>query len=130
MMDIFGFVYDENKKPIANAKIFLREDSKGGGVNEIATSANGKFNFKNLRADKNYIFEADDKDPVLNGVKKIYIADSKGRIYRIITKNGEGKFSFKVIESDKTLLGDFVVDDPWLAVLELKNKKERGTNYC
>lgn len=125
VMDIFGFVYDENKKPIANAKIHLREDSKDAVVNEIATSANGKFNFKNLRADKNYIFEADDKDPVLNGVKKIYIADSKGRIYRIITKNGEGKFSFKVIESDKTLLGEFVVDDPWLAVLELKNKKEK-----
>ncbi len=125
VMDIFGFVYDENKKPIANAKIRLREDSKDGSVNEIATGTNGKFNFKNLRADKSYIFEADEKDPVFNGIKKIYIADSKGRIYRVITKNGEGKFSFKVIESDKALLGEFVVDDPWLAVLELKNKKEK-----
>jgi len=125
VMDIFGFVYDENKKPISNAKIRLHEDTKLGDVNEIMTSSNGKFNFKNLRADKNYIFEADDKDPVLSGVKKIYIADAKGRIYRIITKNGEGKFSFKVIEADKALLGEFVVDDPWLAVLELKNKKEK-----
>jgi outer membrane protein OmpA-like peptidoglycan-associated protein len=125
VMDIFGFVYDENKKPIANAKINIREDSKMGELNEIITSANGKFNFKNLRADKNYIFEANDKDPVLSSVKKIYIADAKGRIYRVITKNGEGKFSFKVIESDKALLGEFVVDDPWLAVLELKNKKEK-----
>jgi outer membrane protein OmpA-like peptidoglycan-associated protein len=125
IMDIFGFVYDENKKPVANAKIRLREDSKDGAVNEISTSTNGKFNFRNLRADKNYIFEADDKDPVLSGLKKMYIADSKGRIYKVITKNGEGKFSFKVIEADKTLLGEFVVDDPWLAVLELKHSKEK-----
>lgn len=124
VMDIFGFVYDENKKPIANAKLRLR-DEKSNEVSEIATGTNGKFNFRNLRADKNYIFEADDKDPVLSGVKKIYIADSKGRIYKVITKNGEGKFSFKVIESDKALLGEFVVDDPWLAVLELKHKKEK-----
>lgn len=125
IMDIFGFVYDENKKPVSNAKIRLREDSKDGGVNEIVTSNNGKFNFRNLRADKNYIFEADDKDPVLSSLKKMYIADSKGRIYKVITKNGEGKFLFKVIEADKTLLGEFVVDDPWLAVLELKHKKEK-----
>jgi outer membrane protein OmpA-like peptidoglycan-associated protein len=125
IMDIFGFVYDENKKPVSNAKLRLREDSKGGEVSEIATSANGKFNFRNLRADKNYIFEADDKDPVLSGVKKMYIADSKGRIYKVITKNGEGKFSFKVIDADKALLGEFVVDDPWLAVLELKHNKEK-----
>lgn len=124
VMDIFGFVYDENKKPIANAKLRLR-DEKSSDVSEISTGTNGKFNFRNLRADKNYIFEADDKDPVLSGVRKIYIADSKGRIYKVITKNGEGKFSFRVIESDKALLGEFVVDDPWLAVLELKNKKEK-----
>lgn len=125
VMDIFGFVYDENKKPISNAKLHLREETKDGAVKEITTAANGKFNFRNLRADKNYIFEADDKDPVLSGVKKIFIADSKGRIYKVITKDGEGKFSFKVIESDKALLGEFVVDDPWLAVLEMKNKKEK-----
>jgi len=125
VMDIFGYVYDENRKPLSNAKIRLREESADGTVKEITTSANGKFNFKNLRADKNYIFEADDKDPVLSAVKIIFIADNKGRIYKRITKNGDGKFSFKVIQADKALLGEFVVDDPWLAVLEMKNQKEK-----
>jgi len=94
-------------------------------ISEIFTSANGKFNFRNLRADKVYIFEADEKDPVLSGLKKIFIADNKGRIYKVISKDGAGKFTFKVIEADKALMGDFVVDDPWLAVLEMKNKKEK-----
>jgi outer membrane protein OmpA-like peptidoglycan-associated protein len=37
----------------------------------------------------------------------------------------DGKFKFKIMESDKQRLGEFVVDDPWLAVLELKNKQEK-----
>lgn len=125
VMDIFGYVYDENKKPVANAKLKLIEETNPNVISEIFTSANGKFNFRNLRADKVYIFEADEKDPVLSGLKKIFIADSKGRIYKVISKDGAGKFTFKVIEADKALMGDFVVDDPWLAVLEMKNKKEK-----
>ncbi len=124
VMDLFGYVYDENKKPIINANIKMREDVASATFSEINTSSTGKFNFRNLRADKNYIFEADDTDPVLKNIKKIYIADNKGRIYKIISKNGEGKFTFKIIESDKALMGEFVVDDPWLAVLEMKNKKD------
>lgn len=125
VMDLFGYVYDENKKPIANAKIKLKEEGKDGVASEINTSSTGKFNFKNLRADNSYIFEADDIDPVFKTVKKIYIADNKGRIYKVITKNGEGKFTFKLIDADKALMGEFVVDDPWLAVLDMKNQKSK-----
>jgi len=125
VMDIYGFVYDENRKPLVNAKIKLREDEPNGNNNEISTTTTGKFNFRNLRADKKYIFEADDNDPVLKNVRKIYIADNKGRIYKVINKDGEGKFSFKILDADKYLMGDFVVDDPWLAVLDIKNKKDK-----
>lgn len=124
IMDIFGYVYDENQKPIPNAKLKLREDVAGSKSQEFTTSQTGKFNFRNLSADKSYIFEADENDPVFKGLKKLYIADSKGRIYKVISKDGAGKFTFKVIEADKSLMGEFVVDDPWLAVLEMKNKKD------
>ncbi len=125
VMDIFGFVYDENRKPLVNTKIKIKEEGKQAAESEINTSSVGKFNFRNLRADKNYIFEADENDPTLKNVKKIYIADNKGRIYKVIHRDGEGKFTFKILEADKSLLGDFVVDDPWLAVLEMKNKKDK-----
>lgn len=125
VMDIFGYVYDENKKPIANAKLKLIDETNPQFSNEIVTTSTGKFNFRNLRADKMYIFETDESDPVLSGLKKIFIADSKGRIYKVISKDGTGKFTFKIIEADKALMGEFVVDDPWLAVLDLKNKKEK-----
>jgi flagellar motor protein MotB len=125
IMEIFGFVYDENRKPVSNAKLRLIDEANPSSISEIVTGASGKFNFRNLRADKVYIFEADESDPVLSGLKKIFIADNKGRIYKVISKDGAGKFTFKVIEADKALMGEFVVDDPWLAVLEMKNKKEK-----
>ncbi len=125
VMDVYGYMYDQNKKPISNAKIKIKEEGKTSETQQVTTSEKGKFNFKNLKGDKNYMFEADDSDPALTGVKRIYIADAKGRIYKVLDKNGEGKFNFKLLETDKVAMGEFVVDDPWLQVLEMKNKAKQ-----
>lgn len=125
VMDVFGYMYDQNKKPISNAKIKIKEDGSAFEPQQVTTNEKGKFNFKNLKGDKNYLFEADETDPALTGVKRIYIADAKGRIYKVLDKNGEGKFNFKLLEADKVAMGEFVVDDPWLQVLEMKNKAKQ-----
>lgn len=122
VMGIYGYMYDQDKKPIASARIRLKEED-GRLVQEFSTTEQGKFNFKNLGAEKNYIFETDPDDPHLHGVRRIYIADSKGRIYKVIDMEG-GKFVFKVLEADKSMLGEFVVDDPWLKVSDRKPEKK------
>ncbi|MEO6304936.1 MAG: OmpA family protein [Bacteroidia bacterium] len=124
VMDVYGYMYDQNKKPIANAKLKIKEDITNGEEKEISSSEKGKFNFRNLKGDKNYLFEVDENDPNFKGVTRIYIADSKGRIYKVLDKNGSGKFVFKLLDADKAAMGEFVVDDPWLAVLEMKNKEK------
>lgn len=124
VMDVYGYMYDQNKKPIANSKLKIKEDVTDGEAKEVTTSEKGKFNFKNLKGDKNYLFEVDETDPNFKGVTKIYIADSKGRIYKVLDKNSNGKFIFKLLDADKVAMGEFVVDDPWLAVLEMKNKEK------
>ncbi len=124
VMDVYGYMYDQNKKPIANAKLKIKEDITDGEVKEVSSSEKGKFNFRNLKGDKNYLFEVDENDPNFKGVTRIYIADSKGRIYKVLDKNGSGKFVFKLLDADKAAMGEFVVDDPWLAVLEMKNKEK------
>jgi outer membrane protein OmpA-like peptidoglycan-associated protein len=53
------------------------------------------------------------------------VADAKGRIYREIKRNVAGKFQFELLEIDKTALGEYSVDDPWLEVLEMKNKQQQ-----
>ncbi|WP_317896734.1 OmpA family protein [Aurantibacillus circumpalustris] len=122
VMGIYGYMYDQDKKPIVNAKIRVK-DEDGSNEQEWTTTASGKFNFKNLDAEKNYIFEADANDPSLSGVKRIYISDSKGRIYKIVDMDG-GKFSFKILEVDKFSMGAFVVEDPSLKIAEIKKQKE------
>lgn len=122
VMDIFGYMYDQDKKPISKAIIRIKEEGSSVDRQIVTTGENGKFNFKNLKSDKGYIFETDESDPSLNGVKRIYIADSKGRIYKVLDKNGTGKFAFKILDADKAAMGEFVVDDPWLEVLQMKNK--------
>lgn len=122
VMGIYGYMYDQDKKPITNAKIKVKEED-GSNEQIWSTTANGRFNFKNLDAEKNYIFETEENDPNLSGVKRIYVADSKGRIYKVVDMMG-GKFSFKILEVDKFSIGEFVVDDPTLKIAEIKKQKE------
>lgn len=118
-MGLYGYMYDQDKKPLSNIKIKVHQED-GSDEQEWVTSEAGKFSFKNLAADKNYIFEANEDDANLKGVRKIFIADAKGRVYKIVELGKNGKFEFKILETDKASLGEFVVNDPWLKVVELK----------
>ncbi|MES2130704.1 MAG: OmpA family protein [Bacteroidota bacterium] len=117
-MTLKGFIYDQNKKPLANTKLSVFD--KDQVIRNCITDEKGGFEFKNLTADKDYLFslDADDK---LNYVSKIYIADSKGRLYKEITKDKNNKFQYRLLEVDKSALGEFSVDDPWLEVLKMRN---------
>jgi outer membrane protein OmpA-like peptidoglycan-associated protein len=114
-----GFLYDSDKKPIPNAKVQMREEGSDRSF-YATTDQNGNFKFKNLDADKNYIFESADDDPALAGMKKIFLGDKNGKIYKVLNLNN-GKFNYKIIEPDKYAMADFEVDDPWLQALDLKN---------
>jgi outer membrane protein OmpA-like peptidoglycan-associated protein/tetratricopeptide (TPR) repeat protein len=120
-MGLYGYMYDEERRPLSNIKIKVHQED-GSDEQDWVTSEAGKFSFRNLAADKNYIFEADENDANLKGVKKIFIADAKGRVYKIVELGKNGKFEFKILETDKASLGEFVVNDPWLKVVELKKE--------
>lgn len=123
VMALKGYLYDQNKKALSNAKVSIY--NKAELLENIITDSDGKFQFRNLGTEKNYLFSIDESDSRFNGVTKIYVADSKGRIYREIKRNTTGKFQFELLEVDRTALGDFTVDDPWLEVLQLKNKQKQ-----
>jgi type IX secretion system PorP/SprF family membrane protein len=119
IMGINGFLYNQDDKPLANTHLTMKEVD-GVKAQKIVTNQNGRFNFANLEADKNYIFEADENDPSLAGVSQIRITDSKGKTIRIIDLTKE-KFSFKLLNADKNGLGDFKVEE---TMLEPVTKKE------
>ena len=123
VMALNGYLYDQDKKAISNAKVTIF--NKTEVIENIITDDKGKFSFKNLGADKNYLFAIDDSDPRFTSVTKIFVADSKGRIYKELKRNSNGKFQFELLAVDKTALGDYSVNDPWLEVLEMKNKEKQ-----
>lgn len=124
IMQLYGYVYDQDKKAFTNAKLLLYNTN--GELNQtINTDDKGKFAFKNLKASSEYLFDLDETDARVAAIKKLYIADAKGRLYKELIRNAKGKFEFKILAVDKVAMGDFTVDDPWLQVLELKNKAKQ-----
>lgn len=123
IMTLNGYLYDQDKKALTNATVEIFKNSEL--VENLKTDASGKFKFKSLGADKNYLFNIDETDPRFTSITKIYIADSKGRIYREIKRNSNGRFQFNVLELDRTALGEYSVNDPWLEVLAMKNKQNQ-----
>lgn len=126
IMELFGYIYDQDKKPFNNAKLLLYNTN--GQINQaITTDDKGKFVFKNLKASLDYLFDVDGADPRLASLKKLLIADSRGRIYKELNRTAKGKFQFNIISADKVAMGEFTVDDPWLQVLEMKNKAKQDS---
>lgn len=117
-MGIYGFLYDQDNKPIANTKIKIK-DEDGSNEQQVVTNKAGKFNFNKLNADKNYLFEIDENDPNLAGITRISIADNKGKVYKVVERQS-GKFAFKILDADKNAMGEFLIDEPTLIAQKKK----------
>jgi outer membrane protein OmpA-like peptidoglycan-associated protein len=124
VMNLKGSMYDQDKHPLANTRVTIFDKDKV--IQNLLTDEKGRFEFRNLNADTDYLFSLDDTDNKFTGVSKIFIADSKGRIYKELAKGKNNKFEYHLLEVDKSALGDFSVDDPWLTVLNLKNKGDHA----
>lgn len=123
IMALNGYLYDQDKKAIGNAKVTIFDRAEV--IENIITDEKGKFAFKNLGTDKNYLFSIDDSEQRFTHITKVYVADAKGRIYREIKRNSNGKFQFDLIDVDRSAMGGYSVDDPWLEVLNMKNKQKQ-----
>lgn len=122
-MKLNGYVFDSNKKALANATVILY-DADGKQSQIIKTDSEGKFAFDNIKidfADRMEVISENENDSIL------YIADSKGRIRKKLQKNNEGKFDYKLLDIDKSSLGDFTIDDPWLKVVNMLPNDESLT---
>jgi outer membrane protein OmpA-like peptidoglycan-associated protein len=124
LMDLTGKLLGQDQSSVPGAKMYLTDD-KGVPLDTVLTDAAGKFEFRKLEAGKNYLVTVDENDARLNGMDKVFIADLKGRIVKELVRNKLKGFSFSVLESEKTNLTQVYVDDPWLEVLELKDKKSK-----
>ncbi len=123
VMGLNGFLFDQNNNPLENATIKVK-DLNGANEQKTQTGAKGRFKFDNLNADKNYMFELDENDPVLRGVSRVSIADGTGRVYKVVEMMG-GKFAFKILEADKNVMGEYSGADPALVARKKKAQVEQ-----
>jgi type IX secretion system PorP/SprF family membrane protein len=107
-MDLNGFIYNQDRKPLATT--FKFKEESGAIVYAAVSDADGKFTLLNLDAEKNYNFEINQNDASLVGVTKIYLTDKKGKLIRVLDLSKD-KASFKLLDADKISLGEFSVKE-------------------
>lgn len=103
-------------------------NEKGELVQSVKTDADGHFSFISLPGDQNYIMTIEDGgDTKLLNVGKLYIKDENGKVIKEIRMNRLGKFTFQMLPTDRKNLAYTYVDDPWLKVLQMKEKSKRDS---
>ncbi len=122
VMNFKGKLIDKDSKVLPGTKVYLLND-KGEVVETAVTDANGKFEFKKLNSDKNYLISLGADDPTLAGYDRLFITDLSGKVKRELIRDKLKGFKYHLLKSDHTEMAELYVDDPWLEVLEMKNKK-------
>jgi type IX secretion system PorP/SprF family membrane protein len=109
--NIGGGFLTKNKKAIDKLKINLKNEPDNTIISTFETGADGKFNFKGIAADKNYLMEIDEQNPLLAGKNKLILLDKNGKVYKTIYRDKNGKFTFKLLDIEPFIIGDFILDE-------------------
>jgi len=81
-------------------------DSKGIIIEKTKTDSSGTFGFKKLSADKNYTLKLNENDPLLSGLKKVYLANEEGKVVKVISIKKGDKGMFKNLPADLMQLAE------------------------
>jgi flagellar motor protein MotB len=125
LFDMKGGLLGENKAPLANTTINIVNE-KGDILQTTKTDAKGNFVFTNLAADKVVLFSLDESDVKLKNLVKVFLTDVKGAVVKEFSRIN-GKFKFTLLPIEQSKLGILYVDDPWLKVLQLKDKAKKDS---
>jgi outer membrane protein OmpA-like peptidoglycan-associated protein/tetratricopeptide (TPR) repeat protein len=116
---------DGTKNALSNTTIHILNE-KGEAVQTIKTDEKGNFQFENLPSDQNYFVSiGEGNDPALAKLDKILLTDRAGKVLRELRINKKGGFDFEILAGDQFKMGTVYVNDPWLKVLQLKEKSEK-----
>ena len=93
------FLYSK-LKPAANAKLKLLDENN---VEIASTVANriGEFEFKNLKANKQYVVVIDESDPNLSDQSTLYVINNKGEKVEQLLKKAKGYYIFKALPREE-----------------------------
>lgn len=122
LLDFKTTVYDENKNPIPNLIVYLKDENRSL-IKSDTTDGNGKIKFDKLLAEKSYVIEFNEDDARLANIKKITLKSADGKIVKEIYRNEKG-FEFHILKGEENELTDIYINDPWLDTMNFsKNTK-------
>ena len=109
-----ALVYDETMKILPNLIVYLK-DENGNLISTDTSDANGKINFNQLIANKNYQIEFDENDERLKFIKKIIFKSENNKVVKEIIRSEKG-FVYRILKGEKVDLLN-VADDTELLLL-------------
>jgi len=114
-----ALVYDETMKILPNLIVYLK-DENGKLISTDTSDANGKINFNQLIANKDYQIEFDENDERLKFIKKIVFKSENNKVVKEIIRSEKG-FVYRILKGEKIDLID-VTDDTELTLQKLNFK--------
>ncbi len=111
---------DGTNRPFANKKVNITND-KGEVLYTSTTDDKGKFTFRNLPYEKNYLLSVDAEDTEFKDVLSFRMVDENGKTIMIAKSTGKSQFKFEILPMDYNMMSMMTIDDAPL-LLDLKGK--------
>src|SRR5204862_46320 len=108
IVNMEGFILsdDESKAPLANKNIYIT-NQKGEQFFATTTDDKGRFQFKNLPFDKDYLIEVEGSEELALQKKKY------------------GFFEYSLLETEKMAMSSISEPDPWMKITTLSAEKKQ-----
>ncbi|MFN5182199.1 MAG: OmpA family protein [Bacteroidota bacterium] len=111
---------NELSKPFANCNVLLVNE-KGEIMFAAKTDDKGKFTFKNLPFEKNYLMKIDAEEGDFGDITGFRMEDANGKVIMTSRQDGKSKFKFEILPMDYNVLSLMTVEDAPLQ-LDIKGR--------
>lgn len=121
-MNVKGRLYGDNKNnPLADIKVLLLDD-RYKTIDSAITDKDGDFEFSYMPYNRNLIINADNEKNILEAFNNIMVFDNSENLIKIVSTVKGNKFKYQPLPTEQSRLTEVFVDDPWLAVVNIKKK--------
>jgi outer membrane protein OmpA-like peptidoglycan-associated protein len=119
-MNVGGKIYNEDvSKPISDLKVLLLND-KMEVIDTTTSDAFGKFMFKYVPFNSQFVLSADEKSTILDAINNILVYNSEDELVKVVSMVKGRRFSYKPLNTEQSRMSEIFDEDPWLPLLSGK----------
>lgn len=123
-MNVKGRLCGNNKNnPLNNLKIYILDD-KYQVLDSTMTGNDGSFSMEDISNIKNISISAKNIGNILESFNNILVFDNAENLLKVVSLTDEKKFNYRPLPLELNKLADVYIDDPWLKIINRKDKKQ------